>query len=306
MSEAEDNLEALAALTDVELVTADIMSKCGGEGPVIIFQHMIEHELSKNLSIVQTEIERLRRSKKYKIMHHFGLGGRSASVAIMLTEQYVLDLQHKLRSSPMLCTRFSSWIREQTNISVSLNELHSTTGLTAEDVSVLCDLGFLRQRGDIADSQQAYWLSHPAVTYVAYHLASAERFILAAIKRTRFKEMNSKDFNILFAHHTASLSQPTTGSGADTNSSATTGGVTDEHGAHGADEPQPKKRKQSHSSISINALYSQRGKGAGESSKKQATSPLPPHYHFLDLLGRKVLTAVTSADNRSLLLRIAK
>lgn len=264
--------------------------KCGGDRcPEVFFQHMIEHEL-KNLSIVQSEVEQLRQTRKFKIIHYFGLGGRNAYVAMIPTEQFVLDLQQSLRNSSTLCAQFSSWIRDRSNISVSINELYTEAGITTEDVSALCDLGYLRQRSDLAEGEPAYWLTHPVVTSVGHHLAATERFILAAIRRTRFKEMNGKDFYSLFAHHTNAVSQSS--SGKDNNEAA------------GAEEPPLKKRKASQ--ISIDELYRQKGKGSGEASKKLAASPLPAHFHLLDLLGRKVLTATPTADNRSLLLRIAK
>eukprot|EP01031_Cornospumella_fuschlensis_P028651 gene28651-34593_t len=296
MSAVVPDLGGLDGITDVELISTDIRAKCESDCPVVIFQHMVEHELS-NLSIVQSNLVYLRESKKYKILHYFGLGGRSAAVAFMLTEQYVLDLQQKLaKSSPLLYAQFSEWIMEKTNISVSASELHDLVGLSTEDISVLCDLGFLRQRSDVlAEEQRAYWVSHPAITYVGYHLASAERFVLAAIKRTRFKEMNSKDFYSLFLHHTQSTAAKSS------SSSKQVEGVEKNQ----SDEPMLKRVRHSNSSISIDDLYSQKGKRKEESSKKQAASPLPAYYHLLDLLGRKVLTAVPSADNRSLLLRIA-
>lgn len=197
-TDGNDALEALASRTDTEIVFESILQRCAAPVPEIVFLHMIYHELHLNKSIVDQEVDTLRHARTFKVIHIPWQTG--ILIALTPTAQYIADLEAAFQSpaDQDMLQKYSHWIAEGANISVSAASLTQEAHLTAAQIQHLVDTGYLRNRHNHVDNSTAYWISHPHITGMLQKCREVEKTVLQAMKRTRYKEIDHKAFQALF------------------------------------------------------------------------------------------------------------
>jgi hypothetical protein len=265
-AETEEDLAfvALAQQTDTEHALSMIMQRCGVQCPRLLFLHMIYHELAVNKSAVDRDMKIIRQTGRFKALH-LPFGATYTLIAVIASENYIQDLHN---SFP-LCDwvgKFATWLQKSSSVSASASELP----LSPSELEHLRAAGFLRSRElshlDI-DNSDLFWVSHPSLGTIVQQLRAAEKDVLTALRRTRFKELSESQFHALFASSSSQL--------------------------HAA-----KRRKKA---INVADLYAR----SIAKPNRSSGSTLPSHYHLLDLLGRNVLQAVNAPGGKESVLRLA-
>ena len=163
------------------------------------------YALSKrNKTWVDCALERLREERLVRIFHTSNLG-----VAMMLNETYINEvrLARIVATSPVkdkndsddtdghldaelgeALSKFIALLEKSSMCSVTLNELESEYDLKKEEVLKLKLCGFLLNRRDV-DAEEVYWIYWPCFASVITDLTQTRSRLIAAIKRSRSKEV---------------------------------------------------------------------------------------------------------------------
>ena len=293
---------------DTQLLIVHIQSmaeSCHG----FVFQHQL-YANDINQSIIDEELHRIRcQVGQYKFLSCRFTQSAHNSLAIIETDSYVASLRKVIRpldngpeeqyaqaEAALLCEKFSSWIRQSTQISMLRRDLKSgaaqqlpsrelgTGGLatqsavsshgvlTDRDIDRLVQAGFLQYRSSIDmpnesvcgdtsanEDSELFWLSHPSLRSLIQCLESSQVEILGVMRQNRYKEISEKKLQV----RVSPLNQ---------------------HRTAGLGGGKRLREGRNHWVLS--------------------SSPFPLSYHLMDLLGRGVLYRVPAPATDDYILRI--
>ena len=172
-----------------------------GENNVFMFLHQI-HAVVEDRSKIELEVEVLRKENKIRRLSCCGAREFSDTEILIDAARYVDDA-HKAISSPAtkssstLAQKFSEWLSSTTKCSFICSDLCPSI-FSFSEVEDILRLGFFRST--VTDSTYSseskdgkvgtiYLLSHPALGNLVNDMINAEKYILSAISRTKYKEI---------------------------------------------------------------------------------------------------------------------
>eukprot|EP01035_Chromulina_nebulosa_P030350 gene30350-40330_t len=150
-----------------------------GENNVFMFLHQI-HAVVEDRSKIELEVEVLRKENKIRRLSCCGAREFSDTEILIDAARYVDDA-HKAISSPAtkssstLAQKFSEWLSSTTKCSFICSDL--------------CPSIFSFSESKDGKVGTIYLLSHPALGNLVNDMINAEKYILSAISRTKYKEI---------------------------------------------------------------------------------------------------------------------
>ncbi len=205
--------ETILCKTDCELVIDSLLQSIQNNPimkvfPRFLFKHMVAQRLISNLVIMEEELEQLRNDRIMKVLYSNDLLPNSSCI-LMYTKDYLDDITSLLHDSPSFnntkntksydeelsfhaVTAFLKIAQETDNISFSEDQLLQYGMSDRHHIDYIVQTGYLRCRRFTTSSEDMFWLAHPRSGSCVSLLRVMEQHIIASIRRTKYKELSSK------------------------------------------------------------------------------------------------------------------